>query len=108
FREQYNQYWRMYFDPIALRIQIKPNRYRIETLVLPLIDNSIYTQLAQALGGKAEVLESGLISPKTVFSVALKLNKDELKKDKTIYREAMKEVAAGTGELPIQRFIEEG
>ncbi len=43
FAKDYDQYWRTYFDPIAIRIQIDPQRYRLETIVLPLIDNSIYT-----------------------------------------------------------------
>src|SRR5262249_41709763 len=30
FVKDYNQYWKTYFDPIALRIQITPTRYRVE------------------------------------------------------------------------------
>src|SRR5262249_18186643 len=51
FVTDYNQYWRTYFDPIAIRAQISAKQYRLETLILPLIDNSIYTTLAQAWGG---------------------------------------------------------
>src|SRR5947209_3703483 len=58
FLEEYNQYWRTYFDPIAVRIQVTPERYRLETIILPLIDNSIYSGLATALGGKPEELDS--------------------------------------------------
>ena len=38
FVQRYNQYWRQFFDPIAIRLQISPERYRAETIVLPLID----------------------------------------------------------------------
>jgi prepilin-type processing-associated H-X9-DG protein len=77
FLEEYNRYWRMYFDPIALRLQMTPERYRLETIVLPLIDNSIYTGMANALGGKPEPLD-GLPAPKrNIFSVAVRVQKPE-------------------------------
>ena len=46
----YSQYWRTFFDPIAIRLTLTPKQYRLETLVLPLIDNSIYTELARGAG----------------------------------------------------------
>jgi hypothetical protein len=81
FLEEYNQYWRIYFDPIALRLQITPQRYRVETIILPLIDNSIYTQMAQVLGGTPEALDALPVPKRNIFSVALKLNKLELMKE---------------------------
>jgi hypothetical protein len=78
FLREYNQYWRTFFDPIALRIQITPERYRLETIVLPLIDNSIYTSLAMALGGKPENLESLPIPKKNIFTVAFRFDKEKL------------------------------
>src|SRR5262249_43835925 len=63
FVTDYNQYWRTYFDPIAIRAQISAKQYRLETLILPLIDNSIYTTLAQAWGGKPVLLD-GLPTPR--------------------------------------------
>jgi hypothetical protein len=78
FVQTYNQYWRTYFDPIALRIQISPERYRLETIVLPLIDNSIYTGLATALGGKPEPLDALPVPHRNIFSVNVRFNKEEL------------------------------
>jgi hypothetical protein len=78
FLQEYNQYWRTFFDPIALRIQMTPQRYRLETIVLPLIDNSIYTGLAHALGGEAEPLDALPVPRRNIFSVAMRLNKDDL------------------------------
>src|SRR5262249_20020790 len=63
FVNEYNQYWRTFFDPIALRVQASPKQYRLETLILPLIDNSIYTTMAQVLGGPAVALDT-LPTPK--------------------------------------------
>jgi len=50
FVADYSQYWRTFFDPIAVRVTATPKQYRLETLVLPLIDNSIYTELARGVG----------------------------------------------------------
>lgn len=78
FVNQYNQYWREFFDPIAVRIQVQPERYRVETIILPLIDNSIYTGLAMALGGEPKPLDLPPVSQRNIFTVALKLNKQRL------------------------------
>ena len=53
FLDEYNNYWCMYFDPIALRIQITPNATFFETIILPLIDNSIYTAVVAYVGWNA-------------------------------------------------------
>jgi hypothetical protein len=81
FLDEYNQYWRTYFDPIALRLQITPQRYRVETIILPLIDNSIYTTLSHSLGGTPEALDALPVPKRNIFSVAVKLNKLELLKE---------------------------
>ncbi|MHB1037642.1 MAG: hypothetical protein ACYC35_24170 [Pirellulales bacterium] len=80
FLTEYNQYWRTYFDPIGIRIQIGPKRYRLETIVLPLIDNSIYTGLAMSLGGKPEPLDALPVPKRNIFTVAVRLNKEALLK----------------------------
>jgi hypothetical protein len=63
FVTDYNEYWRTYFDPIAIRVQASAKQYRLETLVLPLIDNSVYTTMAQIWGGKPAALDA-LPTPK--------------------------------------------
>jgi hypothetical protein len=78
FLEQYNSYWRTFFDPIAIRVQIDAKKYRAETIVLPLINNSIYNQMAAALGGKPEPLDKLPVPKGNIFSVVMRLNKDEL------------------------------
>jgi hypothetical protein len=80
FRDEYDRYWRNYFDPIALRVRITPQQYRLETIVLPLIDNSIYTTLAAALGGKPEPLDALPVPRKNIFSLAFRFNKEALVK----------------------------
>ncbi|MBV9125549.1 MAG: DUF1559 domain-containing protein, partial [Planctomycetes bacterium] len=78
FVEDYNQYWRIYFDPIALRLQITPQRYRLETIVLPLIDNSIYTGMSMVLGGQPEPLDALPVPKRNILTVAARLNKEAL------------------------------
>ena len=75
FVDNYNTYWTTFFDPIALRIQATPERYRIETIVLPLIDNTVYASLASVLGGKPEPLDALRVPERNIFSVAVRVNK---------------------------------
>jgi hypothetical protein len=81
FVEEYSRYWRTFFDPIALRIQATPQRYRMETLILPLIDNSIYTQMAASFGGTPAALDSAPVLKRSIFSVATHFNKEVILHD---------------------------
>jgi hypothetical protein len=80
FVNQYNQYWRRYFDPIAIRLQVSPKQYRAETIILPLIDNSVYTGMASTLGGEPEPLDALPVPKKNIFTVATRVNKSMLQK----------------------------
>ena len=76
FVTRYSQYWRQFFDPIAVRIQIAPDKYRAETIILPLINNSAYTGLARGLGGEPEPLDALPVPERNIFSLAFRLNKE--------------------------------
>lgn len=78
FNDRYSSYWQRFFDPIAIRLRFTPQQYRAETLVLPLIDNTIYTGLAATLGGEPEPLDALPVPQRNIFSVAARLNKEEL------------------------------
>jgi len=78
FVTQYNQYWRTFFDPIAIRLQWDPKRVRAETVILPLIDNSIYTELATALQGPTQGLDPLPVPDRNIFSMSVKWNKANL------------------------------
>ncbi len=80
FVTEYNSYWRTFFDPIAVRLKITPQQYRAETVILPLIDNSIYTSLSTALGGEPEPLDARPVPRRNIFSVNLRFNKEALLK----------------------------
>src|SRR5205085_7254746 len=81
FVAEYNQYWRTYFDPIAFRLKVAPEELRVETIVLPLIDNTVYNGLASALGGHPEPLDALPVPRRNIFSVNLRLNKEPYVKE---------------------------
>ncbi|HEY0375875.1 MAG TPA: hypothetical protein VGC87_02865 [Pyrinomonadaceae bacterium] len=116
FLEEYNAYWRTYFDPIALRLKATPQQYRVETLVLPLIDNSIYTGLASALGGEPEALDLLPVPRRNIFSLALRLKKEsyvkELKSDaQDAQEDLLRDLGVGDKsltDLKVREFLSKG
>ena len=69
FREQYRQYWRRFFDPIAVRFdEAKDGQRELQTFILPLIDGSIYRDLSGALahGARPDVVAPRWAVPATV------------------------------------------
>jgi hypothetical protein len=78
FLNEYNQYWRQYFDPIALRLRSNAQQYRVETIILPLIDNSIYTSMASVFGGKPEPLDVLPLPAGNIFSLSVRFNKEKV------------------------------
>jgi hypothetical protein len=116
FLEEYNRYWRVYFDPIALRVYVTPEQYRFETIVLPLIDNSIYTSLASVLGGKPEPLDALPVPKRNIFSIGLRLNKErylpdlaKMERDRE-YDKLMRDLGltGGAQKLNLTEFISKG
>ena len=67
FRENYNRYWTQ-FEPIGVRVKMGKN-IRIQTCILPLIENSWYEGLAAFSGhSPGELTESALL-PRTMMAV---------------------------------------
>jgi len=73
FVQNYNEYWRQYFDPIGIRFKVG-NRIEVETCILPLIENSIYNQVRDLIGGKPVALNARVLTDHTILSVAAKLD----------------------------------
>lgn len=81
FVENYSRYWQTFFDPIAIRVSHDPiqKTQSIETIILPLIQNSIYSGLAQALAGQAPVnLEHECVPKSNIFTAAIRFDKSAL------------------------------
>jgi hypothetical protein len=113
FVEMYSRYWRQFFDPIAVRLQVTPKQYRAETIILPLIDNSIYTGLAAVLGGEPEPLDALPVPKDNIFSLAVRLNKDAILKDTHEFRGFLREfeyrgVTKRPGSVSIEEFLRDG
>jgi hypothetical protein len=75
FVDRYNNYWSKYFDPIGIRFKVG-NHIEVETCILPLIENSVYNQLREIVGGKPVELNSQLITDGTIVSIGGKFNLD--------------------------------
>ncbi|MHC4795331.1 MAG: v-SNARE N-terminal domain-containing protein [Planctomycetota bacterium] len=55
FRENYTDYWRQYIDPVGIRLRLTDNELNAGTLILPLIENSIYNGLRSLTDVSANV-----------------------------------------------------
>ncbi len=76
FRMEYLGLWRQFFDPIGMRVSLRDGRVRLDTYILPLIENSAYNRL-RALTGKGTVhLDPSRLSPKTLFQYVMHLSTD--------------------------------
>ena len=76
YMNEYTQFWRQFFDPIAMRLDDAPNgELELSTFILPLIDSELYNgvrgffQPAEA-GGKLRV---PILTPDPVAQVSLNL-----------------------------------
>jgi hypothetical protein len=68
FVENYNRYWTRFFDPIGIRVRMGKD-IRIQTCILPLIENSWYDGLAAFSGRKAGELTESAVLPRTIMSL---------------------------------------
>jgi len=71
---EYNSFWNEYFDPIGIRIKMDKG-IKVETCILPLINNSIYNTLAIICGGSPVSLNPENSVNGEILSLAFKLNK---------------------------------
>ena len=68
FVENYNRYWTRFFDPIGIRVKLGES-VRIQTVILPLIENSWYDGLAAFSGRKEGTLAEASVLPRTIVSL---------------------------------------
>jgi hypothetical protein len=72
FVERYSRYWSRFFDPIGIRLRLG-DRIEAETCIMPLIENSIYNQLREIIGGEPVRLDSQVLTDHTIVSITSKL-----------------------------------
>ncbi len=69
--DNYSRFWRTTFDPIAIRIGLD-EAVTVDTLILPLIDNSVYSMVREAIGGAPVALAPAVGQPAAVTTLSLK------------------------------------
>jgi hypothetical protein len=74
FRLQYLGLWRQYFDPIGMRIAVSDERVKLDTYILPLIENSRYNELRRVTGDGTISLDPDKVSPKTLMQFVMHLS----------------------------------
>jgi len=72
----YSQFWRQYFDPIAIRLNIG-EKISLETVILPLIQNTIYNGLRNFIGKSAIDLNLDIIYPKPIAIISANIEKSK-------------------------------
>lgn len=70
--ENYNRYWSEYFDPVAIRLRVDEG-LTVDTLILPLIENSIYDGVRTAVGGEPVDLSPPTATPAPITVMSLKI-----------------------------------
>ena len=73
----YSNYWRRFFDPIAIRLdEAAPQQLEVSTFILPLVDNTIYNALRMALetDRTASTLDIPDITPTPIVKLSLNLS----------------------------------
>lgn len=68
FVENYNRYWTQFFDPIGIRVKMGQD-IRIQTCILPLIENSWYDGLTAFSGRTPGELSESSVLPRTIMSI---------------------------------------
>jgi hypothetical protein len=67
FREEYMQQWRRFFDPVGMRVSLGPKEVRLETYILPLIQNTRYNELRVWTDGGTTRLDLSALTAPTLF-----------------------------------------
>ncbi len=81
FVNNYNRYWTKFFDPIGIRVKMGKD-IRVQTVILPLIENSWYDGFASFAGRKPGSLTEHMLLPRTVISLRGNLAEDWLAKSR--------------------------
>jgi len=89
FVNRYSEYWKEYFDPIGIRFSMNGG-ITVDTCILPLINNSIYSSLAALTGREAGELHPDSSVRSDIMSLCLRINPDEFMSGEIVQRAAGK------------------
>jgi hypothetical protein len=76
FRLEYLGLWRQYFDPVGMRLKMRDGEVKLETYLLPLVNNSVYNNLRRVTGSKTIRFDPASIPAQTIFQYLIRLNPD--------------------------------
>jgi len=102
----YSRFWRTTFDPIGIRIEVDAG-VRVETLILPLINNSIYDAVRAMIGGEPARLSLPAMQPSPVTYLGFQLPQAALQElEQELFRKstAIDLNAALTGQMHIALY----
>jgi hypothetical protein len=73
-RGAYQQYWRQFFDPIAVRFQARPEKIGADVTVLPLIEGTEYRQFIDLTRGAEISSDAGDPHPDSLVHFVMAIN----------------------------------
>ncbi len=75
--ENYNRFWRQFFDPIAIRLnELGDGEFEAETFILPLLDSSVYQFARQAFSTDQKPIAVPRLDPAPVLTFSARLKDD--------------------------------
>ena len=83
-RDSYQQNWSRYFDPIAVRVAIKPDHIGVDLSVMPLIERSRYGELVSVSAGAKLPPTAGDPHPESLVHFVIGFNRQSESFQETI------------------------
>ena len=76
YMQEYTNFWRQFFDPIAMRLDETPAGLDLTTFILPLLDSAMYNGVRTVVAADAQPMYAPAIEPKPVLMLSLKLTQE--------------------------------
>lgn len=73
FVTEYNRYWSKYFDPIGIRIKLDNQTIKVDTCILPLVENTVYNSFKDFAVNNAGPVDFNAV-PGTILRMLTKVN----------------------------------
>jgi hypothetical protein len=81
FRLQYLGLWRQFFDPIGIRLSLKPNQVKTEIYILPLVRTTQYNELRRVAGNGTVKVDPSVFGDKTLLQYLMHISPDIFGRD---------------------------
>jgi hypothetical protein len=74
--QEYSNFWRQFFDPIAMRLDETPDGMDLTTFILPLLDSALYNGVRTVVAADAQPMAAPVLDPKPVLMLSLRMTPD--------------------------------